>query len=336
MITIREVAKRLNISITTVSRALDGYSDVAEDTRGLVIETAHEMGYAPNRAARQLRRQRTDTIGYILPASARQFSDPFFSEFITGLGDEAAFHNFDLVISTATPGSDSERQCYEHWVQGRKADGLVLNRMRLHDWRVQYLAQNNIPFVSLERSLDKSDQPSVEVDGWAGFKMLMAYLIAKGHRRIAYIGGPHDLKIQADRFEGYKQSLEVAGIPFDPELVVDGDTFRGGGYQAGQLLLALKPLPTAITCINDLTAIGVLHAASEHGLKVGHDLAVAGFDGIEDAEHTSPPLTTLRQPLYEVARNLVKMLIASIQKLPLEERRVQFQPELIIRESTGG
>jgi len=92
----------------------------------------------------------------------------------------------------------------------------------------------------------------------------------------------------------------------------------------------------AITCINDLTAIGVLHAASEGGLKVGRDLAVAGFDGIEDAEHTSPPLTTLNQPLYEIAGKLVKMLVATIQNLPLEERRIQLQPELLIRESTGG
>lgn len=336
MTTIREVAKRLNISITTVSRALDGYSDVAEDTRQLVIKTAKEMGYAPNRAARQLRRQHSDTIGYIMPTLAPQFADPFFSEFVSGLGDEAASHNFDLLISAASPDSDSEKQIYERWAQGRKVDGLVLNRMRLHDWRVQYLIQNRLPFASLERTLEKSDHPSVEVDGQNGFKMLMAYLTNKGHRRIAYIGGPKDLKIQKDRFEGYKEGLAVTGISYDPELVVEGDTFHGGGYQAAQRLLALKPLPTAITCINDLTAIGVLHAASERGLKVGHDLAVSGFDGIEDAKHTSPPLTTLSQSLYEIARSLVKMLVASIQNLPLEEPRIKIQPELIIRESTGG
>jgi DNA-binding LacI/PurR family transcriptional regulator len=294
------------------------------------------MGYAPNRAARQLRRQRSDTIGYILPAHAPRFADPFFSEFVSGLGDEATLHNFDLLVTTAAPDSDSEKKTYERLAQGRKVDGLVLNRMRLMDWRVQYLSQTNLPFVSMERSLDKSNQASVEVDGWAGFKMLMAYLIAKGHKRIAFIGGPADLKIQADRFEGYEKGLAAAGIPFDPELVMEGDTFRGGGYQAAQRLLALKRIPTAITCINDLTAIGVLHAASEKGIKVGHDLAVAGFDGIEETEHTTPPLTTLSQPLYEIARNLVRMLVGSIQSLPLEERRVRFQPKLIIRESTGG
>jgi LacI family transcriptional regulator len=336
MSSIREVAKRLGISITTVSRALDGYSDVAESTRQLVIKTAQEMGYIPNRAARQLRRQRSDTIGYIMPVSAPQYADPFFSEFVAGLGDEATLHNLILHVSTAAPDSDSERQSYEREVQDRKVDGMILNRMRLHDRRVQYLVRTGLPFVSLERTLDKSDQASVEVDSQAGFKILMAYLTAKGHKRIAYIGGPKELKIQVDRFKGYKKGLDAAGISFDPELVAEGDTFRESGYRAAQRLFALETIPTAITCINDLTAIGVLHAASERGLKVGRDLAVAGFDGIEDSKHTSPPLTTLYQPLYQIARNLVKMLVASIQNLPLEERQMRLQPELVIRESTGG
>jgi LacI family transcriptional regulator len=336
MPSIRDVAKRLNISITTVSRALDGYSDVAEETRQLVFKTTREMGYVPNRAARQLRRQRMDTIGFILPANVPQFADPFFSEFITGLGDEATSHNLDLLVSTAAPDSDLERQSYERWVHGKKVDGLVLNRMRLHDWRVQYLAKTDLPFVSLERSLDRSDHASVEVDSVSGFKLLMAYLTGKGHRRIAYIGGPKELKIQVDRFIGYKKGLTAAGIAFDPKLVLEGDTTRGGGYQAAQQLFELQPPPTAITCINDLSAIGVLHAASERGLAVGRDMAVAGFDGIADAEHTSPPLTTLTQPLYEIARNLVKMLVTLIQNQPLGERRVQLQPELLVRKSTGG
>lgn len=335
MASIREVAKRLNISITTVSRALDGYDDVAERTRQLVKKTAREMGYVPNPAARQLRRQRADTIGYILPASVPKFSDPFFSEFITGLGDESTTCNFDLLISSAASDSIPERQRYEGWVNSRKVNGVVLNRMRLHDWRVQYLAGTDLPFVSMERSLDKSDHPSVEVDSQAGFKKLVAYLAGKGHRRIAYIGGQRELKIQADRFGGYKKALEAAGIAFDPKLVAEGDTTRQGGYQAAQRLLALDPLPTAITCINDLTAIGVLHAASERGLKVGRDLAVAGFDGIAESEFTSPPLTTLNQPVYEIARNLVKMLIAMIQDQSMDQKPVHIQPELLIRESTG-
>jgi LacI family transcriptional regulator len=335
MPTIRDVAKRLNLSITTVSRALDGYSDVAEKTRQLVVKTAQEMGYTPNRAARQLRRQRTDTIGYILPAQAPNFSDPFFSEFIAGLGDEATSHDYDLLVSTAPADSDNEHHVYRRWAEGRKVDGLILNRMRLHDWRVQFLSQAGLPFVSLEHSLDKVDQAYIEVDGLTGFEMLMNHLIGKGYRRIAYIGGPLDLKIQADRFAGYLEGLKAARISYNPRLVVEGDTFQDGGYQAALQLFKHRPLPEAVTCVNDLTAIGALHAAHEYNLLVGRDLAVAGFDGIADGEHTNPPLTTINQPVYEIARNLVRMLITLIFNQKIMEEHVNIKPELIIRESTG-
>ncbi len=186
--TIRDVANRLNLSITTVSRALDGYADVAEETRRLVFKTADEMGYVPNQAARQLRRRRSDAIGYILPADKPRFSDPFFAEFIAGLGDEASAHGLDLLVSTAPPGSLIEQRAYERWTHGRKVDGLILNRIHLYDWRVQYLAQAQFPFVTLERSLDPYDYPSVEVDGRCWFRTLIDHLVSLGHRRIAYIG----------------------------------------------------------------------------------------------------------------------------------------------------
>jgi LacI family transcriptional regulator len=335
MTTIRDVAKRLNLSITTVSRALDGYGDVAEGTRKLVVRTAQEMGYTPNRAARQLRRKRTDTLGYILPARAPQFADPFFSEFIAGLGDEAALNNYDMLVSTALPDSEVERQLYQRWVQGRKVDGMVMNRMRVHDWRVQYLSERGIPFVTLENSLDGVDMPFIEVDVQAGYQALIEHLVEKGFRRIAYIGAGPELKIQLDRLSGYQAGLIHAGLAPNPSLVIEGDLTRQSGYQAARKLLDMKPPPNAITCVNDLTAIGVLHAAHELKLEVGRELAVAGFDGIEESQHTQPPLTTLDQPVYEIARRLVQMIIATILEQPLAERRVHYQVKLQIRQSTG-
>src|SRR3990170_2545769 len=151
-VTIRDVARRLKLSITTVSRALDGYPDVAEETRERVIRTAREMGYAPSRAARQLRRKRADTIGYIMPTSRPRFSDPFFLEFIAGLGDEAALHHVDLLMNTASPAGDEERTLYRQWVQSRRVDGVVLSRMRLDDWRAQYLTESDFPFVAFGRT----------------------------------------------------------------------------------------------------------------------------------------------------------------------------------------
>jgi LacI family transcriptional regulator len=334
-VTIRDVAKRLNLSITTVSRALDGYDDVSEETRQKVILAAQEMGYVPNQAARQLRKQRSETIGYILPASGQRFSDPFFLEFISGLGDEMASQDYSLLISTASPGEGNERLLYQRWVHGRKVDGFVLNRLRLRDWRVQYLAQANVPFVTLERTLDPVDYPSVEVDGQAGMKNLVDDIVKKGYQRIAFIGASPDLAIQADRYSGYRQGIQEAGVPFEQSLVVEGDLTRRGGYRAAQKLYAMDNPPSALICINDLTAIGAMECAHEMGLTVGRELAIASFDGIEEGEHTQPPLTTLKQPVYDIARELVKLLIAEINGTPLAARHIQLQPELILRASTG-
>ena len=227
-------------------------------------------------------------------------------------------------------------QLYRRWVQGRRVDGMVLSRMRLDDWRVRYLHEAGLPFVASGRSRTPVDLPYIEVDSRSGFAALVAHLVARGHRRIAYIGAPSTLTLQADRFAGYCDGLAAAGITFDPSLVTEGNLTRMGGYQAAQRLLALPQPPTAILGVNDLTAIGAMRAARERGLVIGRDLAVAGFDGTEDAEHADPPLTTLNQPVYEIARRLVRMLLALIASEPLAERRVVLQPELIVRESTGG
>lgn len=335
-ITIRDVAKKLNLSITTVSRALDGYEDVAEETRQLIVKTAHELGYVPNQAARQLRRHRSDTIGYILPAETPRFSDPFFAEFIAGLGDEAFLHGFDLLVTAAAPGSQAEQQAYERWTHGRKVDGIILNRMHIRDWRVQYLAQSKFPFVTLERSLDHYDYPSIEVNGRYWFRKVVEHLVSLGHDRIAYVGASPVLKIQVDRFAGYQDGLQEHTLTFNPEWVVEGDLTSEGGFRLGKQLLDLPEPPNAIACVDDMTAIGVLHAARERGWMVGKNLAVAGFDGIEGFEHSQPPLTTINQPVYQIARQLVLMLATQIAGKPLEEERVQVEPVLEIRQSTFG
>jgi LacI family transcriptional regulator len=333
-VTIKDVARKLNLSITTVSRALDGYADVAEETRTRVQLAARELGYMPNRSARQLRRKRAETIGFILPTSTPRFSDPFFAEFISGLGDGLAQENYDLLVSMAPPGEEAERQAYQKWVQGMRVDGFVLNRMHLHDWRVQYLGEHLVPFVALERTLDPVSFNFIEVDGQAGLMKMIHHLVEMGHRRIAFVGGPPHLTLQANRFAGYRAGLVDAGIPLLPELVVEADLTRAGGYHAGLHLLQLQQPPTAIACVNDLTAVGVVHAASERGLRVGPELAVSGFDGVDESEHSNPPITTLSQPVYDIARRLVRMLIQELSDETPDERQVRLVPELVVRDST--
>lgn len=333
--TIRDVAKSLHISTTTVSRALDGYSDVAENTRQLIIDKAQEMGYTPNRAARQLRRQRSDSIGYIIPATTSGFADPFFAEFIAGLGDEASANNYDLLVSTAAPNSSEEKLLYQRWIQGSKVDGMVINRVCTNDWRLEYLTNQNIPHVSLERSPSQNNFIGIEVDSSGSVTELMAYLINQGHSQIAYIGANPELKIEIDRYSGYLAGLTAASIQPNLALTAHSDLTAEGGYQAACRLLDQSTTPTAIFCINDMTAIGAMHAAHERGLKVGRDIAIAGFDGIADSAHTQPQLTTIDQPVYSIARQLTNMLLRLIKTEVLTQPQIIIHPTLLIRESTG-
>ncbi len=151
------------------------------------------MGYTPESAARQLRRKRTDTIGCILPASTPRFSDPFFSEFISGLGDEVANQGYDLLISSASSGQEAEQQAYQRWAHSRKVDGFILTRLRQSDWRVRFLLSQNLPFVTLERSLDTGNYPSIQVECRASMAMLVTHLVERGFRRPAFIGGSSQL-----------------------------------------------------------------------------------------------------------------------------------------------
>ena len=161
---------------------------------------------------------------------------------------------------------------------------------------------------------------------------LVTYLVEHGFQRVAYLGGPSELKIQADQLDGYRQGLEIADIPYDSMLVVVGDLTSSGGYLATKRMLSIPDPPDAIVCINDETAFGVLHAAHEMDILIGTELAVAGFDGVQASSYSEPPLTTLDIPVYDIARQLVKMLVSEIQRIAIPERRVVYQPTLLIRE----
>jgi LacI family transcriptional regulator, galactose operon repressor len=333
--TIRDVAKYLDLSITTVSRALDGYPDVSETTRQRVIQAAHDLGYIPNRAARQLRRKRTDTIGYILPSGLSRFSDPFSNEFITGLSDETAENAYDLLLTSAPAGGEAEKQTYQRWASTRRVDGFVLNRVRNTDWRINFLVEQNIPFASFERSAGPFDYPSIHVEAVNSVSNLVTHLVTQGRKRIAFVGGPEFLAIHIDRLEGYRCGLAINRLPEDPTIVQLADLSSNGGYQAAKRMLWLPDPPDAIICVNDETAFGVLRATHEAQRIVGVDLAITGFDGVQDSIYTEPPLTTLDQPVYDIARQLVRMVLAEIAGTPIPERQVVIEPTLRLRASTN-
>jgi len=291
------------------------------------------MGYSPNRAARQLRRQKAETIGFILPASAQHFAEAFFSEFIAGLGHELALHNYDLLV-TAADSERSERELYQRWANSGKVDGFILSSLRIRDWRIKFLGNQNLPFASLSHS-GKKKFPCIQIDGGDGYIELVKHVYQNGFRRFAFVGGPVDQVNHVERLKWFRQAMSQHGLALDERLIVTADLTSSGGYRAAIELLSLPKPPDAILCINDETAFGVLHAAHSRGLVIGRQLAVAGFEGVQDAKHSEPPLTTLDIPVFDTARQLVMMLLKTIAEEAVDTP-VFLRPSLLKRPSTGG
>jgi LacI family transcriptional regulator len=332
-VTLKDIAHRAGVSITTVSRGLADYDDVAAETRQHIRQIAQEMGYRPNLLARRLQKQRTDTIGFILPTFGPRFSDPFFSEFLAGIGNEAAAHEYDLLVSTHAPDSPGERQAYLRAAQGGWVDGLIVVRTREDDARIRLLHEHRFPFVAFGRSCCDLDFPYVDEDSVAGMRLLAQHFIDLGHQRIGFIAPPDHLMFGRLRREGFLQTMAANGLEVAPEWLVEGDlTQRGGAEAAGQLLgLGV----TAVIAGNDLMAIGAINRFQQSGLQVGRDIALGGFDDIPLAAYANPPLTTIHQPIYEIGRQVCAMLIALISGLTPEPAHILLEPTLVIRESSG-
>jgi LacI family transcriptional regulator len=336
-VTLKDIAKKVGFSITTVSRALGGYDDVAEETRRLIVQTAEEMGYRPNVVARWLQKQRTDTLGFVIPTFGPRFSDPYFSELLAGIGNEAASHDYDLLVSTHPPDTPEEAQAYERLVKERRVDGVLVTRTRINDARIAYLLEQGFPFAAFGRTQVDSAFPCVDVDGGLGVFNATRHLIELGHRDIAIILPPPNLQFTVYRQAGFYQAMDGHGLVVEPAWEESADLTERGGYAAASRLLASARRPTAIIAGNDLMALGAMRAAQARGLSVGKELSIVGFDDIVLAEHANPPLTTVRQPIYEIGRQVCRILVRILSGEPLkaQECQVIFEPELVIRDSSG-
>ncbi len=334
-VTLKDIAQKLGISVTTVSRSLAGYSDVAEETRQLILVTAESLNYRPNITARRLQKRRTDTIGFIMPTSGPRFGDPFFSEFIAGIGNEANAHEYDLLVSTHAPQSDDERRAYERAVSGGWVDGLIVVRTRQDDMRIQLLSQHDFPFVAFGRTESDFDFPYVDEDSATGMRQMVQHFIDLGHHRIGLIAPPNGLLFGRYRRQSFHDTMLANGLMVEPDWVVEGDMTQRGGAEVVENLLAVRPQLTAVIGGNDLMAIGAMNRIQQHGLQVGRDIAIGGFDDIPLAAYVTPSLTTVHQPIYDIGRRLCHMLIDVANGRSLEDRHILLVPDLVVRHSSG-
>jgi LacI family transcriptional regulator len=334
-VTLKDIAKRVGKSVTTVSRALHDFNDVSPETKELVRQTAVEMGYYPSSFAQRLQKQKSDTIGFVLPTYGPRFTDPFFSEFLAGVGMKAGSLGFDILVSTCPPG-DQELFSYQNKVQTRRVDGFIIVRTRKVDIRIEYLCQAGFPFVSFGRTEGPCNFSWVDEDGESGMQMIINHLVKRGFKRIAFLAAPDNLMFAHYRFNGFINGLKTHSLPIDESLILHGDLTLRDGYAKTNTLLNLPELPDAIVASNDLMAIGAISAVQEKGLKVGKDIAITGFDDTTMAEHSHPPLTTVNQPVYKIGGMVTEMLINKIRGISLVEDNFLLKPSLVIRQSCGG
>lgn len=333
-VTIKDIARKLGKSTTTVSRALNDFPDISLETKLLVRQAAAEMGYTPNTFAQRLKAQNTKTIGFIVPTSGPRFSDPFFSEFIAGIGNKSALLGFDLLVATRTPG-ESELEAYRQNVRSHRVDGFIVVRTRCQDDRIDYLLKSKFPFISFGRTCGPLNFSYVDEDGEKGMRLVVDYLADLGHTRFGIISSPENLMFTHHRLQGLYDQMRLRGI--DPHNVdlLEGDLTQRSGYELANALLDRPLKPTVLIAFNDLMAIGAISAAQERGLAVGKDLSITGFDNIPMGEHSPPPLTTVNQPIYQIGASLCEILIRQISGEQTGPEQKILEPTLILRHSCG-
>ncbi|MCG5437959.1 LacI family DNA-binding transcriptional regulator [Micromonospora foliorum] len=327
--TLEAVAARAGVSRATVSRVVNGSTTVAEPIREAVTRAVAELGYVPNLAARSLVTQRTDSIALVMPeAATRVFSDDqVFPGIIRGVSQELEAADKQLVLMLA--GSPAGHHRVERYTTGRHVDGVLFASLHGADPLPGTLARLGIPVVVSGRPLGDVPVPYVDVDHVGGVTEAVRHMIDSGRRRIATIAGPQDMVAGIERLSGYRSTVADAGLP---ELVAIGDFTRESGSAAMRRLLTEHPDLDGVFAASDLMAHAALRTLREAGRRVPEDVAVVGFDDIETAAYTEPPLTTVRQPIVELGRRMTRQLLRLAAGETIEQA-VMLPTELIRRAS---
>lgn len=310
---IKRLALELNVSIGTVSRALNGKPDVNPATRQRILDAAAAMGYVPNQAGRTLRQGSTKAIGFVFESSigTSGYGDTFFLGVFAGVQEVLSRHHLDLVVLPCP--SDEDPDEYVRRIMARSmVDALIISATRRKDSRIELLNRSGIPFISLGRSSTPGTYPWIDLDFAGVAAQAVDRLVAAGHRRIVAAVPSNDVNLGFVYLEGYRKALEKHGISYDPELVLRVASSEEGGYQVGHEVLNMEPRPTAVMLIYELMAIGFYRRLNEAGVRPGRDIAVVSFRESPLSRFLSPTLTSFRISLRSVGVTLAEALLASM------------------------
>lgn len=332
MATLKDVAQEAEVSISTVSRALNNSEKVHPETKAHVREVADKLGYKRSRVARRLRLEdgKASLIGLVIP----DIQNPFFADVTRGVEDIAQAQDYGLLLSNSDEDPDKQRLALDI-LQTEDVDGVIVPPVSEKDPALNQLVETDIAVVCVDRRLRNAPVDTIASDNQQGAYRAVSHLINLGHDRIAFIGGIPQISTLTERQQGYKQALAEHGLPIDSKLVKQADSGEERGRQFTEELLALQDPPTAIFSGNNLTTLGVLAALNERDVAVPEEMALVGYDDVPWAQALNPPPTVVDQPGYEMGRRAAEILLEGLQDPGGAPVTRTLEPELIVRRSCG-
>jgi LacI family transcriptional regulator len=329
-VTIKDVAREAGVSYSTVSRVVNNYKYVNPETREKVTVAMERLGYIANQQARSLARGRSQVIGLLI----HSFETSYVAEIVRGIDDAIAEAQYDLLLYTTHRRVERETTYVANIVHGL-ADGLLVVLPRGVETYMDSLSKQNYPFVLIDYQAHDDSVYAIGATNWQGAFDATSHLIELGHSRIGFIAGDTFVGSSEDRLNGYRDALEASKLPFDAELIYQGDFFKPKGFDACRTFLELERPPTAIFASNDEMAFGAMEAALGMGYRIPDDISIVGFDDIPQAADSHPPLTTVRQPLREMGATATRLLLDLIEETgEADTPFIKLSTELIIRQST--
>ncbi len=309
---LKKIAEELGVSLTTVSRALNGYPEVAKATREAVLAAALRHGHQTDARARGLALGRSDAVGLVFPLTPSDLGDPLLLEVISHLGARLAQARLDLLIISASV--QDEVAAYQRAIAGRRVDAFVVPRTRVVDARLELLQAEGVPFVAYGRSgAFEAPYAWLDFDNFAGARLATQRLIAHGHRRLGYLGADAFYNFADQRFQGFSAALQRAGLPLERASVLRCALDRRAGYAGLQQMLSQLHPPTAVLVDNHLAGVGAVLAARDAGLVLGRDFSLIVYDGLEADRSVLGAVTTVQQPTpSEVGLQLAEMVLGRL------------------------
>jgi DNA-binding LacI/PurR family transcriptional regulator len=333
-ITARDIAVQLGISEMTVSRALNNRGYVDKKTRERVLATSKELGYSPNQIAKSLVSKKTHTIGVVVP----KMTHSFFPEIIRGIEEVAFLSKYQLILTHSAEKAGREADAIR-MLESKRVDGILLSMAQsVEDYSLyRKMVRLSVPFVFFDRCVFNIGASCVSVDDEESAKGITMHLIDHGYERIAHLRGQMRVSVGRNRLTGFKKALAERNIPLHKELIIESGFDEMGGYESMNTLLSLpKRLhPRAVVAVNDAAAFGAMLAIEEHGLRIPQDIAIVGFSDDIRAALVNPPLTTMRQPAYELGKRAALKLLDIIEGRSDSIDEIIIKNEQVIRRSCG-